>query len=274
MKTTYTFHSHTHRCGHAKGDIEDYLKLGLKNNITIYGVSDHVFLPGVVQKGTRGDYSLLDEYIGVYKDAKAKYENKIEMYLGFECEYGDCVADYYKSLLLDKGFDFLICGQHCHFDVNKQPHFYSDTLEGIELYKNDIIDAMKSGLFFYIAHPDLFFIFFREVTDLAKRITKEIIDAAIKYDAVLEINRHGFLRKRDRFNTSIIEYPCDYFWSEVAKTNLKVVVGGDFHDPAEIEDKDLEDKLDSLVEKYNLKLTDIKDVYKDYRERIKKTLWE
>ena len=56
MKLDYTFHSHTFRCGHAIGDIEDYVSLAIKHGYKIYGVSDHVFLPGVNEPRVRGDY--------------------------------------------------------------------------------------------------------------------------------------------------------------------------------------------------------------------------
>ena len=62
MNIDYTFHSHTYRCGHAEGDIEDYVNLAIKSHYRIFGVSDHVFLPGVYEPRIRGDYSLLKEY--------------------------------------------------------------------------------------------------------------------------------------------------------------------------------------------------------------------
>jgi len=268
MKLNYTLHSHTFRCGHATGDVEDYVSLAIKNGFKIYGVSDHVFLPGIVQPTVRGNYELLDEYINVFNEAKLKHKNEVTMFLGFECEYGDVFADYYKYLLTERHFDYLICGQHMHISDDKRHHWYFDSEESFIEYKNDLIKAMTSGLFLYIAHPDLYFIAKQENDDLARQITKEIIDAAIKYDAVLEINRHGFLRDRN----VAIQYPCDYFWSEVAKTNIKVVIGGDFHDLWEIEDGRLEDELNSFIERNNLKITNIEDVLKNYKERIKKIL--
>ena len=65
MLKEYCFHSHTYRCGHAakNKDIEDYVTEAIQRGFKKYGVSDHVFLPGVIQEGIRGDYSLLQEYI-------------------------------------------------------------------------------------------------------------------------------------------------------------------------------------------------------------------
>ena len=94
MLKEYVFHSHTFRCGHATNDIEDYVTEAIKLGYKKYGVSDHVFLPGVICPGVRGDYSLLGEYINEFKRCKALYGNQIEMYLGFECEW----SIYYKKV--------------------------------------------------------------------------------------------------------------------------------------------------------------------------------
>jgi len=273
MKVDYTFHSHTYRCGHAVGDIHDYVHLAIKKGYKIYGVSDHVMFPDFDEPGIRGKYSEIEDYVEEYKRVKEKYSNQIQMYLGFECEYSKYYLDYYKSFLKEKGFDYLICGQHNGFDKNRKFYGYSPFIPGsLEQYKDDFIEAMKTGIFLYYAHPDLFFIFTTEVTEEYKRLSKEIIDAAIKYDAVLEINIHGLLRERNRDGQLFIDYPCEYFWKEVAKTNIKVVYGGDFHDPREIDDDANMELFKSFVKKCGIKLSDINEIYNEYQKRLKKLL--
>ena len=69
MKLDYTFHSHTYRCGHATGDIEDYVLKAIEHGYRYYGVSDHVFLKGINSPRVRGDISCLDEYIKKYYES-------------------------------------------------------------------------------------------------------------------------------------------------------------------------------------------------------------
>lgn len=275
MKIDYTFHSHTFRCNHAFGEISEYVDLAVKNGFKIYGVSDHVFLPGVHNPEIRGDYSLFSDYVQQYQLAKEKYP-QIEMYLGFECEYSEVFLDYYRSLLKEKGFDYLICGQHCGFDSNKKLYgYFSKDIplsSSFAKFKKDIEGAMKCGLFLYIAHPDLFFVATTEVNEECKKMTKDIIDLAIKYDAVFEININGFNRNHVRDNEYYIDYPCEYFWQEVAKTNIPVVYGGDYHIPDQIEDKSLTRKLNDLINKTHVKLADIKEVYIEYKNKLKEIL--
>ena len=131
---------------------------------------------------------------------------------------------------------------------------------------------MKSGLFLYIAHPDFFYCAARENTEYFQKMTKEVIDAALKYGAVLEINIHGLFRNNIRHGVSHINYPTEHFWKEVAKTNIRVVLGGDFHDPAEIIREDALKQVYEMINKYNIRIVDIEEIYKEYKERIKKIL--
>ena len=273
MNIDYTFHSHTYRCGHAEGDIEDYVNLAIKSHYRIFGVSDHVFLPGVYEPRIRGDYSLIKEYIDAFNLSKNKHKDEIEMHLGFECEYADVFLDYYRSLIVDNKVEYLILGQHNGFDDNKQFIKYvknhaEDTDEELNRYVFDLIKGIKSGLFMYVAHPDLMFVSAKEVTPELKILTKEIIETAIKYDIPLEVNIHGFIRQQKREKYHVIGYPAGYFWDEVSKSKAKVVYGGDFHELNEVGNSVLKAKFIEFINKHNLHLTDIKEIYKSYRKKI------
>ena len=139
MKLDYCFHSHTSRCGHAKGEDEQYVIEAINAGIKTLGFSDHVFLPGKHQPGVRGDYSKLEDYKNSVSSLKEKYKNDINIYLGFECEYFDEFVDYYKSLLEKEGFDYLILGQHFFMDNGEFFYFRNDiSLENAERYLREV----------------------------------------------------------------------------------------------------------------------------------------
>ena len=267
MNIDYTFHSHTFRCKHANGDIEDYVSRAIQYGFKTYGVSDHVFLPGDPTPWMRGSFTCLDNYIETFNKVKTKYKDRIEMYLGFECEYGDIYLDYYRYLLKERGFNYLICGQHNGFNDDGSVYFLSDTDEGLYRYRDNIINGIKTGLFLYIAHPDLFFAVAREVTPIYQQITKEIIDAAIEYDVPLEVNVHGLMRNKVRDGVEYIEYPAKYFWKEASKTNVKIVYGGDYHDPNEIGDEKIFNMFMEYVKECNITFSDINKIYIEYRNK-------
>ena len=267
MLLDYSFHSHTYRCGHAYGDIEDYVKLAIKNGFKYFGISDHVFLPGVNQKYTRGDISELDGYINEFNRVKEKYKDLINLYLGFECEYAPVFVDYYNYLKNEKGIQYLICGQHMNFDDQKMHHWYFgyddiDDEKGIERYKNDLIEAMKSKLFLYIAHPDLYLLSVTRVTPFIDKITEEIIRASIEYDIPLEINLNGVLRRPWDREHGTLGYPTDYFWNKAAKMGAKIILGGDYHQPEIIENSEIYVETEKIIKNNSIELMDVAELLK------------
>ena len=78
------------------------------------------------------------------------------------------------------------------------------------------------------------------------------------------------MREKSRNGVTYIDYPCDYFWQEAGKRNVRVVIGGDFHNPDVIDDKEVIKHTEEFVRRYNLKLVNINDVYSKYQRRIRK----
>lgn len=274
-KFNYSFHSHTFRCGHASGDIEDYVMEAIHNNFKILGVSDHVFLPGISQPGMRGEFSLLENYLETFNSVQKTYKNFIELHLGFECEYIPIYMNYYRYLLESNKVEFLICGQHCSFDNDRNYIGYFnysslDNYEGIERYKSDVIEAMKSEIFFYIAHPDLFMYTVTKITPEIEKIVNEIVDASIKYDIPLEMNISGFGRLSIDAEHGTLGYPNEHFWDVAVKKGAKIIFGGDYHTPEAIRNEKFEMLFDKLIQKTNVKFVDEEVEYQRYLDRLKK----
>jgi len=235
-KLDYNYHSHTFRCGHACGSDEEYIQTAIQSGFKEYGVSDHIFLPGIIHENMRGQFSQLDDYVKSFTNLKEKYKDQINIHIGFEAEYIEEYKDYYKSLLENHTIDYLILGQHCYYkDGSSYPRWYGSMKgeKGMIRYTDHLIEGIKSGLFSYVAHPDLFSIFHGEWDELAISCSKKIIDTAIEYNLPLEINlckvrarKYGYIQK------DYLEiYPNINFWKLVAKTNAHIIVGVDTHNP-------------------------------------------
>ena len=230
MKCNY--HTHNEMCGHAGGTIEDYVKCAVANQMEEIGMSDHIPYPGDVF-GMRMPYSRLEEYINQTLKLKEKYRGQIKVLLGMEAEYLTDYDDYYKQLLEQKGVEYLILGQHFYVseDVGMS-NVYSDmhsTVECISYVKN-CIDAMNTGYFAYIAHPDLMFINDFQVDDSVKMAIDMLLNEAVKRDYILELNANGFRRGKSRFlSGERYPYPADFFWKEVAKSGVRTIIGADCH---------------------------------------------
>ena len=237
MKTNY--HTHHFLCGHAEGNVEDYVLEAIKHNFTEIGISDHG--PINAEAFHRMTY---DEFENIYlvelNDAIKKYSDKIKILKGLEIEYIRGEDDYYKELL--KLVDYLILGPH-YFEGEKVLYDYSayqvKTKERLERYTKLIEDALDTKLFKILAHPDLFMHGYQEFDSFAESCTRRIVEAVIRNDVLIEFNAGGIRNNRyyDENGNPKYAVPNDGFWKTVATTNVKVIVGSDCHKPKELEDE-------------------------------------
>ena len=229
MQLEYCYHTHTSRCGHAIGLDEEYVLSAIKLGIKRLGFSDHVFLPGIIQEGIRGNYSLLDDYLSSINKLKEKYKDQIEILVGFEAEYLPNFVNYYKELLDSQKIDYLILGQHLYSDSNNQLHWFG--VADTEKYFSNLIKGIKTGLFSYVAHPDIFmnshYLFDSQLYDLSKRL----LEVCQMYHIPLEINLGGYRAHR--------RYPCVDFFKLASLYDVEFVIGVDAHSPKDFNEDDL-----------------------------------
>ena len=254
-KIDYSFHMHTYRCGHARV-IEDemYITNAIKAGYHHIGFSDHAMFPNYSQKGVRGDYQeYFEDYINTIKGLKKKYQSLIDIKVGFEAEYSDEFVKYYQGLLSSGTLDYLILGQHFHFEDGTHPWYFRGENEPRNIYRyaEDLLKGMSSGLFKYVAHPDLYMQEFTYFSKDCEVVARMICEASNKYHLPLEINLEGM---RDHKH-----YPCYDFWKVVKEYNCDVVIGLDLHDPDNFFDDYSMKKALDLVDELGLKLiTDYK----------------
>ncbi len=250
----YCYHTHTYRCGHAEGKEEEYVLAAIDAGIKVLGFSDHIFLPDVEQPGTRGSYYELDDYIYTIQKLQRKYADKIEIHLGFEAEFGEKYVDYYHYLKEVKGIEYLILGQHLFFEDDQLIwlHLYSTPEETLEVYINTVIAAMKTGLFTYIAHPDIILRLFKKITPFVEAQLRKLCQAAEYYNIPFEINICG-MRNGRRDTDDRLRYPCEDFFKIVSEYNIRIVIGIDAHSPMHFASSREDITLaEEMIKKYHL----------------------
>jgi histidinol-phosphatase (PHP family) len=221
MKTNY--HTHNELCGHAGGTIEEYALAAIENGMEEIGMSDHLPFPGDFM-GARMPYAKFPYYIEETKRLKVVYKDSIRILLGAEAEYMEEQTDFYERLFHEFGLDYLILGQHCYRDGHSNKNVFEDMHDTADvlLYAKSCMDGMHTGYFSYLAHPDLFTINNFPLDDNIKRAIAYMLDESAKNGYVLEWNANGLRRPEEC-------YPMAYFWEEVAKTNIRVIIGSDCH---------------------------------------------
>jgi histidinol-phosphatase (PHP family) len=242
-KLEYNYHTHTYRCGHAIGLDEEYVQEAIKTGIKRMGFSDHIFLPNFYQPRIRGSYLLLDDYLDSINRLREKYKDQIDIVVGFEAEYAPTYLDYYKDLLFSKKIDYLILGQH-YKEINGSMYLFKTCEE----YVDNVIAGLKTGLFKYIAHPDIF-VMFNGGWDWGLEIyARRILKACKEYNIPIEINLAGLLGGR--------EYPCDEFFEIAKEYDLDVVIGVDAHRPEQFNVNDFNVGIE-FAKKHQLRLIEL-----------------
>lgn len=271
MKKLFTnYHTHTSRCGHAVGKDEEYVLEAIKEGIKILGFSDHISYPHLPQKGIRQDYEMLSDYLSSINELKHKYHDEIEIHVGFEAEYFPRFDAYYHSLLANKGIEYLILGQHCYLNDDNEYVFYNslhNDYQNLKRYVDDVILAMNTHLFSYVAHPDIILNSFDSINEDVLKEMKRIIFESKKLNIPLEINVAG-IRYQENGNKNLIGmksshyYPYDAFFSLVGKYQAPVVIGLDAHNPQDFLNQIAIKKAFNMVKKYNLNLVEIIELNK------------
>lgn len=113
MKKT-NYHTHTKRCMHACGSDEEYVLAALQNGYETLGFSDHTpwnyKTDFVAHMRMRLDQA--QGYLDSVAALKEKYQGKIEILCGFECEYFPGYMDWLLDYLIEHEVDYIIFGHH------------------------------------------------------------------------------------------------------------------------------------------------------------------
>ena len=244
----YNYHTHTFLCMHALGAMEHYVKRAIEGGIKYMGFSGHI--PFLRADNDYSNYRIRPQNIGFYFEEanrlKEKYKDIIDIKIGFEMEYYPKDFDRMLKSAIDYGAEYLILGEHFIEDESTPGVLASsgetDDEEFFKRYVNNVVDAIKTGVFTYIAHPDII-----NFTGNPKTLDKgfmEIIRASEKYNIPLEINFLGIRENR--------LYPKEHFWELVGKTKAPVTFGFDAHTAKDACDLNSLPVAMKIVEKYNL----------------------
>lgn len=233
------YHTHTYRCKHAVGNVDDYVQAALRQKIEVLGISDHTPFPNDERwLKVRMAYKELDEYLMEIDKAREKYK-AIKILKAFECEYLKDYHHFYKDVLIEQHkADYLILAGH-EIDGTSPWNLTGmakSLKEELKLYAEYLVKGMETGLFAFVAHPDVFGMFYLEWDDEAIAVSKYIIEAAAHYNMPLEINGYG-LRKPEITTPQGIRrmYPLHKFWELASNYDISILANSDAHRPEDID---------------------------------------
>lgn len=256
---TFNIHTHTERCGHARGLDEQYIDAAIKGGFKVLGFSDHIPFKGVNKPDDRMHSEEFDNYVNSLKSLKIKYESQIDLKIGLEVEYLGDREEEISSLY--KQVDYMILGQHCKYIGYEFDIYCND--DDVMAYTEAIEKAMSTGMFTYLAHPDYYMLGRREYNNVCEEAAHRIAKASLKYDVPLELNLKGQLYGKFTYKNTLtdqtfesIAYPFILFWRIIAQYNCKVVYGYDAHQPLSLVDRKQEIKMFEMIKHLNLNIID------------------
>ncbi len=231
------FHTHTPRCGHASGSEEEYIAAAIENGFSALGFSDHSPFPDYeeVRPGTRMETGELEDYVRTVRACGKRHAGEIRILLGLECEYFWDQYGWLRDQIEAYDLDYVIFGNHwaprSEGLVRFPRHSDADTLR---LYVKVTRQALETGMFTYMAHPDMMLMHYPAFDPQARAASLEICRIAKELDVQLEYNLHGVYANRLREGETGLGYPCADFWEIAAREGNRVIVGVDAHRPDEL----------------------------------------
>ena len=189
--------------------------------------------------------------LGVYQDRiTAAYINKDivtlkEIYINFK--YEDIRIKRLLKFLIDElkgkfGAQYLVLGSH--WVTEGSQHLYIPENPALKLfhkYTDQTIEAISSGIFSFLAHPDVCMAKNAIWNDDIASCLEAILDACIDNDVAVEINGYGLVKPKviDKKGKERYQYPVEQFWQMVKSKidqgkKVKVICNSDAHQPYQV----------------------------------------
>ena len=242
------YHTHTWRCNHATGREEDYVRNAIDRGFEIMGFSDHT--PYVFRDGYYSHFRMkmdqLMDYCSTVRLLQKKYADQIQIPLGLEVENYPALFPELLPILRDAGIEYMLLGQH--FVGNEMGAHYSGSPTAdpqiLKQYCRQAMEGMNTGLFTYLAHPDL--IHFKGDEALYRQEMRQLCREAKGCGIPLELNLLGSWSGR--------QYPARRFWELAAEEGCDVILGCDAHAPEHLLKLETEQTLRAMASELDLHL--------------------
>ena len=238
------YHIHTKLCGHASGEMEEYVQQALTRSLQEIGFSDH--LP--MLKWAHPEYAMSFEQLPYYVSEVHRLRQaypEIQIKLGIEADYySEEEEQATRDLLAQYPFDYVYGSVHFVDDwaiddpgnMHRWDAFGVDTV--YERYFQQLQHAARSGLFDIISHSDLAKKFgHRPTTDFSSLI-EETVRCYKEAGVAVEINSSGLRKPVKEI------YPAPQIVQLLHIYEVPIVLGSDAHTPEDVgKDFDLSREL-------------------------------
>ena len=252
------YHTHTWRCQHARGTEEQYVLTAIDRGFDTLGFADHTPWPykSDFVSGMRMRLDQFADYKQTVLGLREKYAGRIHIPLGLECEafpeyfswLRDFKAEHLDYIILGNHYDYTDEGDHGLLYPARGVYFGGCTrADSLIRYGQRTIAGMQTGLYDYLAHPDLCFRIVRAFDADCRAVAVDICQAARALGMPLEFNLLGLARRARDESSGVLGYPCRDFWQIAAETGCAAIIGFDAHDPEDLGDLSLYNRAREIL---------------------------
>ena len=210
---------------------------GWNNGCNIIGIAEH---------GPRLNHRVpfrslyfadFDHYFNTIEEIRLEFQGHCDILTGFELDYHPDMVEHYREVLPQLPLDFVIGAVHSIEDwivdnpvsLKNSSFKDADAYELYHIYFNAVREAAETGLFNFIAHPDMVkkalpHAGMKKPDNLSK-LYRETADILKACDTGIEVNTRGLIL------SDVGEFYPDFeFLSACAQAEVPVTIGSDSHD--------------------------------------------
>ena len=233
MPALADYHTHTPLCRHAEGWPVDYARAAVQRGLEEIGISDHSPMPEYFD-----DWRMLAEelpgYFAKVEEARAAFPS-LPIRLGLEVDFIASHEPWIEKLAGMADWDYLIGSVHYiapGWDVDNPAHlrrFQERPVAEIwRMYFSAYEQCVRSGLFDFVAHPDLPKKFGHRPAGDLRPYYEPVIAALAETGVAFEINTAGLRKPVGEC------YPALEFLTMAREAGVGLTINSDAHAPEEV----------------------------------------
>lgn len=229
------YHTHHVRCGHASGELEDYVLKGIEIGLTQLGLSDHMPLlhvdPAAYYPGMAMPMEELPKYIEEAFMLREKYKDRIDIRVGLEGDYIEGYEADIERIIQAYPWDYVIGSVHFlgEWDITdyRQTDGWKqrDAYEVYEQYYDAVGKAVRTGFYDYIGHIDVIKRFGFKPEQSVEHLERQVLEAVKEQDMAIELNASGLRMPVNEM------FPSRRMLEYALELGIPLTIGSDAHQP-------------------------------------------
>jgi histidinol-phosphatase (PHP family) len=232
------YHTHHARCGHASGNLEEYVQCGIQIGLKEIGLSDHMPLLHVDPASYYPEMAMpmeeLPRYVEECLQLKEKYKDQIAIKVGLEADYIEHYEEQIARITEAYPWDYVIGSVHFlgDWDVTdyRQTHRWEgqDIQDVYERYYDAVQKAARTGMYDFIGHVDVIKRFGFAPEEPLYELEKQTLDVIKEADIAIEMNASGLRMPCKEM------FPSRRMLKYALEIGIPVTVGSDAHQPEKL----------------------------------------